>query len=195
LTEARGRPCYGFIKTTTAAASVGHNQLIYRTSDSFNPKQGTAIAWAFLNPAMASEFLLANGPTILAGPGQNANFYWHFGGSVGNERHILEYGADTSSAEGVSALTSGTWYHFACSWDTVANSFKTYLDGTLLNEQTNAPTFILTPRKLMVGGDYYYAAMDYWQGAIDTLDIYGAPIGDAAVTADFDATKATYGRS
>jgi hypothetical protein len=180
-----------YIKTTSAAQTSGHNQIVYRASDAFNEQQGTAIAWAFLSHAMDTEAIAANGPTIIGAPGQQSNFYWHYGNTTAN---ILGYGGDGSAASGPQAIPKNQWTHLAISWDAVNNVFRVYQDGVLLDTGTDAPTHVLTARKITVGGDYVYAEMDYWQGAIKALDIYANVMSDAAVLADYNATKASYGR-
>jgi len=173
------------------AKDYGHMQIVYRASDSFNSKAGTLIAWGFLNPALDGvDFLVANGASIIAAPGQYANFYYHFGNGTDN---IFDYGGISASV-GADAIPSRQWTHFAITWDAEAGLFNTYQDGVLVNAGTTAPTYILTQRKITIGGDYLYKEMDYWQGAIDTIDIYGDVKDVTFVLADFNSTKASYGR-
>ncbi len=179
-----------YIKTTVASAGYRHNQICYRASDSFNPKKGTLLAWAFLNPALAADFVVANGPAIIAAPGQFANFYYHFGNA---DDHDFAYGGLSPATSGPEPMTSGVWYQLACTWDAVAGLFAVYMNGVLLDSSVTVPTYILNFRKFFIGGDYVFAPMDYWQGSIDKVDIYGEAKDVAFILADFNATKATYG--
>lgn len=182
-----------YIKTTTTAASSGHTQIHYRGSDSFNPLKGTLTSWAFLTPALdagSTEMIVANGPSIIGAPGQYTNFYYHFGNGNSN---AFEYGGLQNAAEGASTMNAGQWYHLAITWDKATETYAVYANGVLIEQGAVASTYALTYRKFIIGGDYLYAPMDYWQGSIKTVNIYGEAKDAAFIDADFDATKAAYG--
>ena len=73
--------------------------------------------------------------------------------------------------------------------------FKLYKDGALLQTTTTTPDQVLNFRSFLVGGDYKRGNHDHWEGAIREMRIWGEPKSDAFVLADFNATKADYGKS
>ncbi len=183
-----------YIRTTTAAASNQWNQIHYRGSDSFNPRKGTMIAWGFLWDAdITNDFVTANGPTLLAAPGQHANFYIHFGNA---DQQIFDYGNLNPATTYIGlGMTRGTWYQFGYTWDTTVSPsvFKTFKDGVETSSATSLTNRLLTNRKFIIGGDYVFASMDYWQGAIDHFEIWGSA-NETAITDNWNAMKAAYGR-
>lgn len=184
-----------YIKTTSAVASNGHNMLIYRMKDSFNIKKGTSIIWAFLWNDPATESIAANGPTLLSAPGQYNAFYWHMGTTAGvTWDHLFNYGGLNGAQETTLNMAGkNVWTQLAISWDQAGSSYKIFKDGVEIASGSSASP-VMTQRKLMIGGDFVWAPMDYWQGAIDSVKIYGDVKDEAFILADFNATKATYGR-
>lgn len=183
-----------YIKTTTAAVTNQWNQLVYRMTDSWNIKKGTAIAWGFLWDAdVDNDFITANGPTPIGGPGQFANFYWHIQNA---DEQTLDYGGKSPAVTTPNInLTRNQWHQFAITWDTTVtpNTFSVYLDGALRQTTTQTDNRVLTHRKIIVGGDFVYASMDFFQGALDHMEIWGAP-NATAISDDWTARRASYGR-
>jgi hypothetical protein len=125
-------------------------------------------------------------------PGQyNDGFYFH------HEIDALDF-IYTSIANRYTPFTSdrNIWYHYAIAYDATGGTpdYRLYRDGVLLQQTNSAVTLKLWPRFGLIGGDLLGGNHDHWQGAIDTLDIYGSAISTADILADFNATKAAYGK-
>ena len=179
-----------YVKTTTAAASYRHNQIVYRAIDSFNIHKGTAIAWAFLDSDPSTDWISGNGPVLIAAPGQYGGFYWH---TLPTLYRAMWSGTSPYVEDITYAPTTRQWTHYALTWDTSVPEMRIYIDG-VLKDTANTASKLATQRKLMIGGDGYFGPMDFWQGAVDTIDIYGEAKDTSTILADFNATKATYGR-
>lgn len=178
-------------KTTTTPTNVGWNTIVYRGSDSFNPNKGTLIAWAFLDSEPNNEFVTSNGPTLLAAPGQYGNVYWHISS---NDYRLESAGVNGTGSATPFSVTQRIWYHYAVTYETSggSTSVKMYLDGVEVDSTTTGSAKLLTFRKFMIGGDYVYGAMDYWQGAIDRVTIYGSVKDAAFILNDFNSTVGDY---
>lgn len=183
-----------YIKTTTASKRSGWNQIVYSAEDSFNPLKGTAIAWAFLWLDPSTDSLPADGPTFIGAPGQFSNWYWHIG-MPGNGYELIYGRVDPATAEDPYAATIGQWVQYGVTWDRTVSpaQFKLYIDGAEVDSRTSSSTVQMLPRKLVVGGDYIWGRMDFWHGAIDHMEIWGAP-NPTAISDDWNTRKASYGR-
>lgn len=179
-----------YVKTTTAGASYRHNQIIYRAADSFNVNKGTAIIWAYLNSNPGTDWISGQGPTLIAAPGQYGGFYYH---TLPGLNRLMWSGIAPYVENSSFSVTQGQWSHYAVTWDNSVPEARIYLDGVLI-ATGNTASKTATQRKIMIGGDGYFGPMDYWAGAIDTIDIYGSAQSTATILADYNATKATYGR-
>jgi hypothetical protein len=184
-----------YMKTTTAAVRTGWNQIVYSGADSFNILKGTAIAWGFLWLDESTDGLPADGPTIIAAPGQFSNFYWHIG-PTGNGFELL-YGTIGTPLVRVTpyASTIGQYYQYGVTWDQTVSpaQFKLYVDGAEVASTTSSSTVNMLPRKFIVGGDYIWGRMDFWHGALDHIEVWGAP-NPTAILDDWNARKTSYGR-
>ncbi|MBK7497359.1 MAG: laminin G domain-containing protein [Candidatus Omnitrophica bacterium] len=179
-----------YIKTTTTAKTIGHTQIHYRASDSFNVNKGTLVAWAYLEGGLGAVDWPGNGPSIIGAPGQFCEFYYHFGDGIQNR---FEYGGVQGAAVGNADMTAGQWYHLAITWDKAAETYAVYQNGVLIDEGTEPSPYSLTYRKFIMGGDYMFAEMDYWQGSVKLFRIWGEAKDATFIDADFDSTKASYG--
>ena len=179
-------------KTTTTAVTSGWSGIVYRGTDSLNPNKGSAIAWAYLDGDPGTDYITSNGPTLMAANGQYGNLYWHV---LSNQLRIETGGQLMGTAQPFSA-TARTWYHWAATWETAGGNCTTnlYLDGVLVDNETKSSAYLVSNRKFMIGADGFYGPMDYWSGAIDSFKIYGGVKDATFILADFDATKAAYGR-
>lgn len=184
-----------YIRTTTTSQTVGWNFPVYRAKDSFNSDNGTAIFWAYLyyDPNVSS--LTTNGPTFLASPGQGNNLYM----TVPPDSFALQaHGITNAVTETPFINAANTWTHFACTWnyDDTTNTIvaKVFVNGVEVQSTTTGSAKWMSPnRKFCLGADYAFGPMDYWQGAIGQVRIYGEAKDATFIDADYDNTKADYG--
>lgn len=181
-------------KTTTTAANAGWLFPVYRAKNSINPSKGTAIAWAYLDQDPGTEFLNSNGPVLFAMPGQGKNLYWNV---APNQTGLQAHNITNACIETPFSLTPRTWTHFACTWDrnatTAQTTYNLYVNGVLVQTNTQSSTVIFEPGKFTFGADYVYGAMDWWSGAVGQVRIYGEAKDATFIDADYDNTKADYG--
>lgn len=84
-------------------------------------------------------------------------------------------------------LTVGTWNHVAAVFDDAANTYKIYLNGTLVTTQTEngAPSVKNSP--LMIGqSGYNGGANERWHGLLDDIRIYNRALTAAEITGDMN---------
>jgi len=178
-----------YIKTAAATASSTISSLVYRAVDSINYEKGTAIFWAYKGVDNSTDFIIPNGPTLLGAPGQQYNFYLHeLNGSLDFEYNSINSGAANTNSR-------NTWYHYAFTWDASSSPtvLKVYVNGALIYTDNGSTVDALTHRKFIIGVDYLHSSVDWWPGAIDTIDIYGSVKTLTEIDTDFDNTKASYG--
>lgn len=77
------------------------------------------------------------------------------------------------------ALTVGTWYHVAASFDNATDEVKLYVDGTLVH--TGAMAFDPSPEKadITIGRSI---DGDYWNGRLDDVRIYDVVLSEAEIS-------------
>ena len=82
-------------------------------------------------------------------------------------------------------LQAGTWYHVAAVFDDTANTYKIYLDGTLVSSHTETATIAPNTENLVLGQTAYAAGgYERWHGSIDELRIYDRALSPSEIQAD-----------
>lgn len=188
-----------YVKTVAATALHPYNFLVYPNERAFNPNKGTLIAWAM--PFFSSADCIApTGPTWLSSTGNSFEFYTDIG-SLSDMKLSYGLAGGTPVLGAVVSIVANTWYQWVYTWDNTVSpaQFSSYQNGTLIESQT-ASRNPMSPKNFMIGNmsreintDKFAGPVDYWNGIIDKVDVYGSALDAAAIDADCEANKATYG--
>jgi len=182
-----------FIKTQASEVQQFPNYLWYNTTN-MNPRQGTLIAWASLD-VPTTAIADSDGPNVFSVVGDACAFDLHY---VDNNFTFC-MGQDVNNAITAPALNIPKHQvtQYGVTWEcNILNSctMALYIDGALIGSNTFANVKIPGHSRIVLGkGIAAQLATDSWKGQLGYYKILGAPDG-AAITANWNAMKASYGR-
>ena len=103
-------------------------------------------------------------------------------------------GANYSSVQSSTTLSTGTWYHIVGTWDN-SGSMKIYINGSLDNSITGATTTLVnTNFKTGIGADFDTSsgATRFWNGKIGLAKIYDKSLTAAEILQNYNSTKSRF---
>jgi hypothetical protein len=105
-------------------------------------------------------------------------FYLGGGGTLGL---YLSNSGGRNWYGGVTNLIDGTWHYGVITRS--GTTISTYVDGSLVNTQTDTVGNVATTSPLIIGS--WFGTTDFFKGAIDEAQIYNRALSAAEIQADF----------
>lgn len=152
------------------------SQYFSKTSQPFDSTSGTICAWVKLESLSST---LGYGQSIFSTSTNVGVAGVDFTIRASDDKIGVFFGTGSQEATGGSALTTGTFYHVACTWTTAFK--KVYLNGSLVNTNSNAQTQTAGSTTAYVGTTAS-ATSRYFDGIIDELGIWSRALSDSEIS-------------
>jgi hypothetical protein len=166
---ASGKFYYGYSATNTSA------RVTVADSASLGLTSFTIATWANFTTTTGSQYFMEKAVLSTA---DNYFFYWQTG--TGYTCGFYD-GATFQQMTVAGTPTTGTWAHFACTYDNTTKALKIYKDGTSIGTSTVSNSPVANTGSLGVGWNVYGGAGSF-TGLLDDARLYSRALTASDIT-------------